>query len=53
MAGALLKALRDRVDREPRGRIVLPTGTHAVADVAKVLRAIDRTHHHQEEEITR
>jgi hypothetical protein len=43
MAAAFLAGLRDRVARDPAGKITLPTGADVdVADVAQVLRGIDR-----------
>jgi hypothetical protein len=42
MGAALLEALRRRVVRDPTGRIILPTGRVNVADVARVLTALDR-----------
>jgi hypothetical protein len=42
MRDALLRALDRRVAVRPTGRVVLPTGRIDAADIAKVLRAIDR-----------
>jgi hypothetical protein len=39
---AYLNALRERVAHSDDGRIVLPTGHAAAADVARVLQALDR-----------
>jgi hypothetical protein len=42
MAGAFLRGLRDRVERDPHGKIVLPTGRVDAVDVGRVLAALDR-----------
>lgn len=42
MQRAFLDALVRRVDAHPSGTIVLPTGTADVAELAQVLRAINR-----------
>jgi hypothetical protein len=41
---AFVRALKRRTETRPTGTIVLPTGRAAVAEVAKVLRAIERIH---------
>lgn len=42
MRSALLDALQRRVDVNPAGEVVLPTGTVDVDEVSKVLRALER-----------
>jgi hypothetical protein len=42
MRVALLEALRRRVGRNSTGRITLPTGPAKVAEIARVLAALDR-----------
>jgi hypothetical protein len=41
LTAAYLDALRERVAQTDDGRIVIPTGRVAVADVARVLQALD------------
>jgi hypothetical protein len=45
MKAAFLLALRDRVARDQDGEIVLPTGVAGVAEIGRVLGAIDRSRH--------
>ncbi len=42
---AFIAALRDRVARDPSGTITLPVGRVDVAEVARVLVALDRARH--------
>ena len=42
MRAAFIEALAQRVARDPRGKITLPTGPAKAADVARVLTALDR-----------
>jgi hypothetical protein len=44
MKAALLVALRRRVVRDSSDRVIVPTGHVKVADVARVLTALDRAH---------
>jgi hypothetical protein len=42
MADAFLQGLRERVERNPAGQVVLPTGIVDVGELVRVLQAVDR-----------